>query len=149
MIGRSDLATDPRFSGNAARVEHRRVLEPQVAEALKNKTRAAWLNLFELADVPAAPIQTVAEAVAAPQTNARAMVPTMDVDGAAVAIAGNPVKFSGDKTEYLPAPALGIDSKQVLADRLGFDAARLTELEALGAFGAGPLKSETSGPTSS
>ena len=149
VIDRSDLAADPRFSSNAARVEHRKILEPQVAAALMNKTRATWLDLFESADVPVAPIQNIAEAVASPQTQARGMVPKIDIDGAAVAIAGNPVKFSGYKTQYAPAPALGIDSKQILADRLGFDAARLTQLEALGAFGTGLLKPVTSGPTSS
>jgi CoA:oxalate CoA-transferase len=147
-IGRGDLAADPRFSSNAARVEHRKILEPEVAAALRNKTRATWLDTFASADVPAAPIQNVAEAVAAPQTQARDMVLTLDIDGAAVAIAGNPVKFSGDKTQYAPAPTLGIDSKQVLTDRLGFDAARLAQLEAQGAFGSGLVKSVTPGPTS-
>jgi CoA:oxalate CoA-transferase len=142
-IGRDDLAKDPRFSSNAARVEHRQILEPEVAAALKNKTRTAWLEIFERADVPAAPIQSVAEAAAAPQTQARDMVPTLDIDGATISVAGNPVKFSGDKTQYAPAPALGVDSKQVLADRLGFDAARLSQLEAQGAFGAATAKSET------
>jgi crotonobetainyl-CoA:carnitine CoA-transferase CaiB-like acyl-CoA transferase len=147
-IGRGDLAADSRFSSNAARVEHRKILEPEVATALRNKTRATWLDIFASADVPAAPIQNVAEAVAAPQTQARDMVPSLNIDGAAVAIAGNPVKFSGDKTQYAPAPALGIDSKQVLADRLGFDAARLAQLEALGAFGTGLVKPVTPGQTS-
>jgi crotonobetainyl-CoA:carnitine CoA-transferase CaiB-like acyl-CoA transferase len=76
------------------------------------------------------------------------MVPTLEIDGAAVAIAGNPVKFFGDKTQYAPAPTLGIDSKQVLTDRLGFDVARLAQLEAQGAFGTGLVKSVTPGRTS-
>jgi CoA:oxalate CoA-transferase len=147
-ISRSDLASDPRFSSNAARVEHRQILEPEIAVALRDRTRATWLDIFASADVPAAPIQSVGEAAAAPQTQARDMVPTLDIDGIMIAVAGNPVKFSGDKTQYAPAPALGVDSSQVLADRLGLDAARLAQLEAQGAFGAALAKSETPSPKS-
>jgi CoA:oxalate CoA-transferase len=138
-IGRSDLASDPRFSNNAARVEHRQILEPEVAEALRKKTKATWLDIFASADVPAAPIQTVGEAAASPQTQARDMVANLDIDGTAISLAGNPVKFSGDTTRYEPAPALGADSKQILTDRLGFDAARVAQLSAQGAFGPTPM----------
>ena len=109
-----------RYSSNAARVAHRDVLEPEVAAALMMKTRTelGW-TVFEDADVPAAPIQTVGEAVAAPQAVAREMVAMTEVAGATVAMAGNPVKFDGDETQFVPAPVLGADQNGVLAERLG------------------------------
>lgn len=134
-IDRPDLAVDARFGSNAARVAHRETLEPEIAAVLKTKTRAAWLDVFAKADVPAAPIQTVAEAVAAPQTQARKMVPTVAVDGDVIALAGNPVKVEGDETCYEAAPVLGADGPSVLAERLGIDEARRLELAAQGAFG--------------
>jgi crotonobetainyl-CoA:carnitine CoA-transferase CaiB-like acyl-CoA transferase len=134
-IGRRDLAADTRYSSNAARVAHRDVLEAEVAAALMMKTRTEWLAVFEDADVPAAPIQTVGEAIAAPQAVAREMVAMTEVAGATVAMAGNPVKFDGDETQFVPAPMLGADQNGVLAERLGYDANRISALEAQGAFG--------------
>lgn len=135
VIGRADLAADARYGSNAARVSHRETLEPEIAAVLKTKTRAAWLDLFAEADVPAAPIQNVAEAAAAPQTEARDMVPEVDIAGTAVALAGNPVKAVGHQTHYAPAPVLGADGPAILAERLGYDEAHLVALEAQGAFG--------------
>ncbi len=135
VIGRADLAADARYGSNAARVSHRETLEPEIAAVLKTKTRAAWLDLFAEADVPAAPIQNVAEAAAAPQTEARDMVPEVDIAGTAVALAGNPVKAVGHQTHYVPAPVLGADGPAILAERLGYDEAHLAALEAQGAFG--------------
>lgn len=139
VIGRPDLAGDTRYGSNAARVAHRQTLEPEIAAVLKTKSRQAWLDLFADADVPAAPIQNVAEAMAAPQTTARDMVPQFDVEGTTVALAGNPVKAVGDETHYSPAPVLGADGPAILAERLGYDGAHLTALEAQGAFGR-PVK---------
>ena len=134
-IGKADLAADPRFASNAARVAHRAELEPTIAGVLRTKTQADWLDILTAADVPAAPIQSVAEAAASPQTAARAMVPRIDLDGTQIAIAGNPVKVAGDMTEYAPAPVLGADGPAILRERLGYDDARIAGLRASGAVG--------------
>ncbi|NQV79743.1 MAG: CoA transferase [Alphaproteobacteria bacterium] len=134
-IGRPELAADARFSSNASRVAHRDVLEPLVADTLSGKTRAEWLDIFADADVPAAPIQSVAEAAASPQTVARGMVPKIDLDGTTIAVAGNPIKVGDDETVYAAAPVLGADGPAILRARLGYDDAKIAALRADGVVG--------------
>ncbi len=134
-IGRSDLADDPRFSSNAQRVEHRGSLEPEIAAVLKSRGRADWLDIFAAADVPAAPINSVAQALEAPQTAARGMLQETVVDGEVVHMAGNPIKVTGDATAFSAAPALGADGEAILRNHLGYDDARIDVLRSAGALG--------------
>jgi len=134
-IGCDDLAEDPRFGSNAARVAHRDELEPIIAAALEARGRTAWLEIFADADVPAAPINTVAQALEAPQTAARGMLQETQVGEAWVHMAGNPIKVEGDDTRFDPAPELGADSDAVLRERLGYDEARIASLREAGALG--------------
>ncbi len=134
-IERPELASDPRFASNAARVDHRATLEPLIGDVLKTRDRASWLTLFEEADIPAAPINSVAEALGSPQAVARAMVQRLNVDGSEIGVAGNPVKVAGDATSFAPAPALGADGGAILHERLGYDADRIAALRRAGALG--------------
>ena len=134
-IERPELASDPRFASNSARVEHRATLEPLIGDVLKTRDRASWLALFEQADIPAAPINSVAEALGSPQAAARAMVQQLSIDGSAIGVAGNPVKVAGDVTTFAPAPALGADGAAILHERLGYDADRIAALRRAGALG--------------
>jgi CoA:oxalate CoA-transferase len=134
-IERPELASDDRFASNAARVAHRATLEPLIGDVLKTRDRASWLRLFEEADIPAAPINSVAEALGSPQAVARAMVQRLNVDGSEIGVAGNPVKVAGDATSFAPAPALGADGAAILHERLGYDADRIAALRRAGALG--------------
>jgi CoA:oxalate CoA-transferase len=134
-IERPELASDDRFASNAARVAHRATLEPLIGDVLKTRARASWLRLFEEADIPAAPINSVAEALGSPQAVARAMVQRLNVDGSEIGVAGNPVKVAGDATSFAPAPALGADGAAILHERLGYDADRIAALRRAGALG--------------
>jgi crotonobetainyl-CoA:carnitine CoA-transferase CaiB-like acyl-CoA transferase len=57
-VGRPDLADDARFAANAARVEHRAALIPQLQAIFITQTTAAWLELFNALSVPAGPSTT-------------------------------------------------------------------------------------------
>ncbi|MBP7000794.1 CaiB/BaiF CoA-transferase family protein [Amaricoccus sp.] len=69
-----DLAADPRFTLNRDRVANRAALVAALAPALAARSRADLLAALEAAGVPAGPINTVAEAFADPQAEARGMV---------------------------------------------------------------------------
>jgi crotonobetainyl-CoA:carnitine CoA-transferase CaiB-like acyl-CoA transferase len=51
-LDQPDLVSDPRFSTNAARVEHREVLEALLVELFAGKPRAYWEIMMARADVP-------------------------------------------------------------------------------------------------
>ena len=63
-IGHEDFALDSRFISNHARVQNRHALVPLLADILKQKPATHWLSVFEDRGIPAAPVNTIAEAFA-------------------------------------------------------------------------------------
>src|ERR1700693_732630 len=60
-IGMSELQDDARFLINADRTANHALLDPILQRHFETNTRAYWLERLELANVPCAPIATVAE----------------------------------------------------------------------------------------
>ena len=73
VIGEDELAADPRFATNAARVAHRKDLTERIAARTRGWTRDGLLAALETVGVPAGPINTVADVFADPQVIARGM----------------------------------------------------------------------------
>jgi crotonobetainyl-CoA:carnitine CoA-transferase CaiB-like acyl-CoA transferase len=63
-LGVPELAADARFATNAARVEHRDLLRPELEGRLGRRSCAEWSGVLNHAGVPAGPIQAVPEAFA-------------------------------------------------------------------------------------
>lgn len=72
-LGLGDLANDPAYATNPARVANRETLCPLIAAATVARTRAETIAALESAGVPAGPINSVADALAEPQIVARGM----------------------------------------------------------------------------
>jgi crotonobetainyl-CoA:carnitine CoA-transferase CaiB-like acyl-CoA transferase len=64
VLGRPELASDPRFATNAARVEHREQLADELESAFAAGSAAAWSERLNAAGVPAGPVNDVGEAYA-------------------------------------------------------------------------------------
>lgn len=73
VLDLADLPGDPDFATNAARVESRERLVTTLSAATSRHSRAALIEAFEQAGVPAGPINTVSEAIHDPQAQARQM----------------------------------------------------------------------------
>ena len=73
VLGAPGLADNPLSATNEARVANRAVLVPELARLIAPFTRADLLARLEQANVPAGPINTVAEVFADPQVVHRAM----------------------------------------------------------------------------
>lgn len=101
---------------------------------------AHWLRLLSDAQVPCAPILTVAEALADPQVAARELiVETEHPEFGTVRQIASPVRVGSARKNNRRAPDLGGDQGYVLDDVLGYPPERITELTDLGTFG--PTKS--------
>ncbi len=104
-----ELADDPRFIDNSARVANRDALVALLEEKLCTRQRDDWLEQFEAAGVPAGPINNVDEVFADPQVLSRGMrVKMPHPENPNLEVAGNPIKLSRTPVEYRrPPPQLG------------------------------------------
>lgn len=132
VLGVQDgIGADPRFRSNAERIRHREILIPLLQGIFQQQPAAAWLEKFNQAEIPAAPINSVAEAITDSQTVARNLIVQLKhpVVGTAKSIA-NPVRFSDAPVSYrLPPPRLGEHTSSVLQS-LGYSEAKIHSLTA-------------------
>ena len=120
-IGRADLADDPRWEKNAARVSGRDELEAEIEQTMRTKTRAEWAEIVSGAGVPCGPVRTIEELCADPQIHHREMVVEMEHARTGVLkVMGNPMKLSDTPGEIrMPPPLLGEHTEEVLSRLLG------------------------------
>lgn len=119
FLGRPDLADDPRFATNSARVVHRTTLIPLLEDLMRAHAQADIVAGLEARKVPVGPVNTVEQAFASDQATAREMRIDMAKDGidrGGVELIGNPLKFSLTPVTYRrPPPHLGEDTEAVMA----------------------------------
>lgn len=72
-LDRQDWVNDSRFTTNRDRLTHKAELFAQLEPLLKQHPRAHWLTRFEQAGVPCAPVNTIPQTLAHPQTQALGM----------------------------------------------------------------------------
>ncbi len=133
---REDLVKDERFAKNAVRVKHRTTLVPILEEVFKQRATAEWVDALEEAGVPCGPINTVAQAFADPQVQARGMQISLPHPLAGnVPLMGSPMKFSATPIEHkLAPPVLGQHADEILEQVLGLGPDARAKLRAAGAI---------------
>jgi crotonobetainyl-CoA:carnitine CoA-transferase CaiB-like acyl-CoA transferase len=117
-VGREELAEDPRFATNAARMEHRPELVAELESALAARGTGEWVETLLEAGVPAGAIHDYREVFEDPHTLAREMVVEVDhpVEGRVKAL-GIPVKLSATPGSVRrAAPLLGEHTGEVLRE---------------------------------
>ena len=124
LIGRAELAKDPRFAEREARKTNRFALKAEIEAALATKSAAEWAELFNAHGVPAGEVLDVPGVLAHPQVASRGLVTTFEAAPGvkrpvAVVRSGFRLK-SGDPAPAEPPPALGADTDDILA-ALGYD----------------------------
>lgn len=121
-LGRPAMAVNPDYASNELRQKSQPKLKAEIEAVLKTKSVAQWLPVFEVAGIPASPINNIAQALAHPQTSARNMLITVDDPASGpLKLAGNPIKFSAfpDPKTREPAPALDADRAAILKELVG------------------------------
>jgi crotonobetainyl-CoA:carnitine CoA-transferase CaiB-like acyl-CoA transferase len=130
VVGRPELADDPRFVSNSKRVENRNELIPQLVDIFATQTVAHWLEKLRAAEVPAAPVNNLDGAFSEPPVAERGMIVEYDhPDVGIVRLSGNPIKMSGmSGTISKPAPRLGEHTDAVLGELLNLSAGQIAGL---------------------
>ncbi|HXQ53268.1 MAG TPA: CoA transferase [Stellaceae bacterium] len=118
-LGAEDLATDARFAAHQRRVDNFHALEEALAPHFAARPRAEWMARLAATDVPFAPINTLADALADPQVEALGtkVVLRHPREGEIVTIAC-PILADGarPRARMSAPPTLGEHSEEVLAE---------------------------------
>jgi crotonobetainyl-CoA:carnitine CoA-transferase CaiB-like acyl-CoA transferase len=127
--GRPGLAEDPRFNtpgGRAVNATERILL---MAEIIKKRPTAEWLQRLDANDVPSAPVLRRNEVIANEQVLARELI--VELDHPDIGLVRQPKPAARfDRTPARiqgPAPRIGEHSATILAE-LGFEAAEIERL---------------------
>ncbi len=128
MLGKPELADDPRFKTNKDRVAHRPELEAELRELLKDRDADTFSQELMKGGVPSGAVLEVPEVMEHPHTRHRGMV--WEKDG--YRNVGNPVKLSRTPAGVRSKPRkFGLDTKAVLAE-CGYSEAEIDKLIASG-----------------
>jgi crotonobetainyl-CoA:carnitine CoA-transferase CaiB-like acyl-CoA transferase len=134
VLGREDLADDPRFADATARRVHRDALTGVLDAEFERETTQHWLRRLQ-GLLPAAPVYDLAQALDNPFAAAIGMVRTLPHPARPdFRVLANPIKLDGERLPSRPAPALGEHTDAVLGEA-GFTPAEVEALKASGAAG--------------
>ena len=120
-IERPNLVADDRFATGSSRLANRETLTELLEARFREASADEWVARLEARGVPVAVVNTLDRVVVDPQIAAREMVASLEArDGRRARVVGDPLRMASVPRE--PArypPALGEDSRRILADILG------------------------------
>ena len=138
VIGRDDLAVDPRFADFARRADSADVLMTQLREVFLSDTTETWLGKLHAADILAERILTPGDWLRNVHVEATSAAVCQDTSGVGKVYAARTPGFLGLSEDSLcPAPDVGADSREVLLDA-GFESETIESLISAGVVRAAP-----------
>jgi crotonobetainyl-CoA:carnitine CoA-transferase CaiB-like acyl-CoA transferase len=120
LLGAPELAADPKYKNNAGRLQHRDELVAKLSALTSRLKRDDLLAKLEAANVPAGPINDLAQVFADPQVIARGMRidrPNAMAKGGKIPGVRTPISFDGwPAAAEHGAPQLGQHSAEILKE---------------------------------
>jgi crotonobetainyl-CoA:carnitine CoA-transferase CaiB-like acyl-CoA transferase len=117
VIGRADLAGDGRFATNAARVEHRRELIPELQARLRERSAEEWVSALDAAGVPVGKVRSVPDALEAAAAAGRPATLTVEHPTAgALDLVASPIWLEDAHPGSAAPPLLGQHTAEVLRE---------------------------------
>ncbi|ROZ77666.1 CaiB/BaiF CoA-transferase family protein [Ramlibacter sp. WS9] len=130
VLGLAGLVEDARYATNALRIERRAELKEILEARLRERTRREWTGLFLAADIPAGPINTLADVFADEQViHCKLVEEAEHAELGRIRQVGSPISFDGVQGESIrrAPPVLGEHTFEVLRE-LGFSDSDLKAL---------------------
>jgi crotonobetainyl-CoA:carnitine CoA-transferase CaiB-like acyl-CoA transferase len=130
LMGLERLIHDPRFATAEKLMENREPLLKALDEAMKTRDREEWLKIFDQADIPAAPINSLAEAAKQPQAVANEYIVEIDhpLEGR-MRVLGLPIKLHKTPGRLGIAPGLGQHTEEVLSGISGYTREEIEQMK--------------------
>jgi len=116
ILGRDDLAADPRFASNTDRVEHHDELTALIEESFAGRTADEVTAALEAAGIASARLRTPEEFTRHPQLRARDRWRTVGTPVGEIDALLPPVEVTGQEPVMGPVPALGEHTAAIRAE---------------------------------
>jgi crotonobetainyl-CoA:carnitine CoA-transferase CaiB-like acyl-CoA transferase len=126
LVGRPELAGDPRFATNPDRVAHRAELLAELAPAFRELTSEKALELLVGNGIVAGAINTYEQVAAHPDVRASGTFVEVVADDGPYTVVRTPWR-SGEDPARTPAPRVGQHTREILT-QLGYPAAEIGDL---------------------
>lgn len=133
IVGRPDLAKDPRFDDAAALFENRVVAIAILDEIFLTRTASEWAAVFSKTSRPWDIVQKPIEVCDDPQVLANNYVAFLERGDTSIPIIRNPVQFDESVPGINPAPDAGEHTDTILA-QCGLDWDAIVDLKVSGAI---------------
>jgi crotonobetainyl-CoA:carnitine CoA-transferase CaiB-like acyl-CoA transferase len=146
VIGRPELAADPRFATEAARRTNHDAIDEIITAWTQGVTKIEAMERLQAAGVPAGAVLDGRDLHFDPQLKARGLLETLEFPeergmGPQRLIVGRPWKFSKLPLQVRgPAPTFGQHNREILTQLLGYDESRVDALESAGVLAGKPVK---------
>ncbi len=139
VIGRPEMAADPRFATQEVRSQHYDAAYAFVADEMKKRTTAEWIEALEAADIQVQRMNSLADIVADPHLAAIGYFRMVEHPSEGrIRTMAVPSEWSDSQPEYRRhAPRLGEHTREVLREA-GYSADRIERLIASGAAAVPP-----------
>lgn len=134
LLGRDDLAADPRFAGNADRVAHRAILDEAIGDWCARHDLAKIQDAADAAGIGNARYNTPSDVLAHPQLAERQRWRSIDTPAGPIPSLLPPPVIAGYNPPMGSVPGLGEHTDTVL-DELGFTDSEIAALRGQGAIG--------------
>jgi CoA:oxalate CoA-transferase len=135
LIGRPEMAADPRFATMEARIKNRLEVTAAVEQWLRTfESRDQALAILEQNHILSAPVLDVRQALEKPQMQARAVLETVSYpDAPQVRLCCTPIHFSNAEVRIRSnPPKLGEHNRDVLTSMLGIPEAQIEKMTRAG-----------------
>ncbi len=114
VLGRPELASDPRFATNPARVQNRELLLPLLSAILQEKSRSYWISALKEAGVPAGAVNSLSDLFGNAGLVGRILVEVEHPTVGRYQTLACPISLAWP-ANTLPPPRLGEHNTEVLA----------------------------------
>jgi len=119
--GREDWITHDRYGSRGGRLKHYQEFNKEMVELMASRTYEEWAERFDAHEVMWGPVNNMEDISKDPHIHARGMIVEVEHPQAGKhKLIGTPMKFS--RTPCMidrGAPELGVDTKNILSNRLG------------------------------